>query len=361
MIYKTKASRIRQVALAVGICFAAISANASEGSEAASDTDLKSVLAVDSVNTGQTGKFALTELDVDTARSLTAGMGKVVSESEGQGLLSLTELTSEEAKQLKGGTFFAALTRNQMTVAVTGAVVWGTWRTAMSAIGNPTFTTVAQSAADSIICKGLPLITGVFLGQSQISAGKVDARNLGLVDVILGLTHGTILASGSALCSIGVSAASLNTNSNTAGRKLLELQLKAYAAQPTALGRKNLQDKWTAQDQLMNVRATSADSYMNKAAAYSDLIGELRFLRNGCGINPLCYADLNRKISNAQTNRDNNIKSGETTMTQAGQLAEARMDTYGGDIMKAKNAATLSPSSMSLRKQWVDPNVCIGC
>jgi hypothetical protein len=358
MINKKTASRIRQIVSAAGICLAAMSANAS-GS--ASDERLENVSAAAHVSTDTLSNLALAELDVHAARSLTAGFGKVVPESEGQGMLSLTELTTEEAKQLKGGTFFAALTRNQMTVAVTGAVVWGTWRTLVSALGAPSFTTVAQNALDSVFCKGLPLITGVFLGQSQISAGKVDARNLGVADVIIGLTHGTILASGSTLCSIGISSAALNTNSTTAGRKLLELQGRALAAQTTAVGRKALQDKWVAQDQLMVVRAQGAESYMNKAAAYSDQIGELKFLRNGCGLNPLCYLEFNSKIATATTNRDNNIKGGETTMTQAGQLAEARMDTYGGDLIKPKNAATLSPGSMTLRKQWVDTNGCILC
>lgn len=153
-------------------------------------------------------------------------------------------MSAEELAVIEGGLYFGRPTRNQVLItaaaAVSGFAIGG-----IQIAVKPS--NVGAQIADLLVCKGFFGTSAALLGQSQISAGRIDNRNLGSADFGIAVAHVAGLGALSWGCSELIEKV-LVRNAEDKAREIVNNKNTSLANAAGLGGRKLLQDRWDEND-----------------------------------------------------------------------------------------------------------------
>ena len=116
-------------------------------------------------------------------------------------------MSLDELSAVEGGTWIAKLTPNQVIMTLAGftaAMIAGPISQLSIRVGKVDI----ASAVDQMVCQSGIGLVGTTLSQGQISAGRIDERQLGVADVGLTLAYSTAMTFAQRGCSKAVEAIS---------------------------------------------------------------------------------------------------------------------------------------------------------
>ena len=189
-------------------------------------------------------------------------------------------MSAEELAVIEGGRYFAALTRNQMLITITGATVGFAAANIYIAI-NPLDSNRGWQYFDQLICNGLPGLSITVLGQMQISAGRVDNnRPLGAADVGVALAH--VSAATGWIYGCPVINENFIKGADAYATKIVNKRDEKLASAPGAGARKLLRDTWVDNDRKFDYGLDQAQQARDKIELRTREIDGKRELRKLC-------------------------------------------------------------------------------
>lgn len=243
-------------------------------------------------------------------------------------------LSTEEMAGIEGGTYFAPLTRNQLTIAITAGVSFLISGSGSIFIKIGDLSTGAQFA-DLVVCKAGFGLAATALGQSQISAGRIDERNLGLADVGLALGYGVGLGFLSTGCTWSIAALEAKA------REVVSKKDAALANPGGFGGRRKLLEKWDEQDKWYDWAVDTALAARDSIETLAVENRQLKEQRSLCwatgALAPVCYVNYTIRINAKAREINNKIAEFKRYMNSAGHAVRERAWWIGMPVPSTAN------------------------